>query len=62
MRTLLFLVGLYVVHRIVLQISPAYRARMQSLDRQLSWVSLVLVGYLVLTLIIRLMQYMRYEE
>ena len=43
MRTLLFVMGLYLVHRVLLSISPAYAQRMRRLDRQLTWMSLILV-------------------
>ena len=35
MRTLLFVMGLYVVHRVLLSVSSAYAERMRRLDRQL---------------------------
>lgn len=47
MRTLLFVVGLYMVHRVLLSVSPAYAVRMRRLDRQLTWLSLLLVVYLL---------------
>ena len=37
MRTLLFVMGLYVVHRVLLSVSPPYAQRMRRLDRQLTW-------------------------
>jgi hypothetical protein len=47
MSTLLFVIGLYVVHRVLLSVSPAYAQRMRRLDRQLTWLSLLLVVYLL---------------
>ena len=47
MRTLLFIMGLYLVHRVLLSVSPAYAERMRRLDRQLTWMSLILVVYLL---------------
>ena len=47
MRTLLFVTGLYLAHRVLLYFSPAYAEHMRRLDRQLTWVSLILVVYLL---------------
>jgi hypothetical protein len=55
MRTLLFVVGLYVVHRVLLFVSPAYAKRMRRLDRQLTWLSLILVVYLLANVLLRLL-------
>jgi hypothetical protein len=54
MRTLLFLMGLYVVHRVLLAVSPAYAERMRRLDRRLTWMSLILVVYLLANALLRL--------
>ena len=59
MRTLLFIMGLYVVHRVLLSISPAYAQRMRRLDRQLTWMSLILVVYLLANALLRLLYYTR---
>jgi hypothetical protein len=55
MRTLLFIMGLYLVHRVLLSVSPAYAERMRRLDRQLTWMSLVLVVYLLANVLLRLL-------
>jgi hypothetical protein len=55
MRTLLFIAGLYVVHRVLLFISPAYAERMRRLDRQFTWMSLILVVYLLANVLLRLL-------
>ncbi|MGE3535941.1 MAG: hypothetical protein AB7N91_00740 [Candidatus Tectimicrobiota bacterium] len=54
MRTLLSLAGLYIVHRGLLHLFPAYRATMQRIDRQLTWVSAILVLYFLLNALLRL--------
>jgi hypothetical protein len=59
MRMLLFIMGLYVVHRVLLSISPAYAQRMRRLDRQLTWMSLILVVYLLANALLRLLYYTR---
>ena len=55
MRTLLFVMGLYVVHRVLLSVFPAYAERMRRLDRQLTWMSLILVVYLLATVLRQLL-------
>ena len=57
MRTLLFVLGLYVAHRMLLLISATYAARMRHLDRQLTWVSIILVVYLLANVVIRFLAY-----
>jgi len=59
MRTLLFVMGLYVVHRVLLSVSPAYAQRMRRLDRQLTWLSLILVVYLLVNMLLQLLYYIR---
>jgi hypothetical protein len=59
MRTLLFVMGLYVVHRVLLSVSPAYAQRMRRLDRQLTWLSLILVVYLLANMLLQLLYYTR---
>jgi hypothetical protein len=59
MRTLLFIMGLYLVHRVLLSVSPAYAERMQRLDHQLTWMSLILVVYLLANVLLRLLYYPR---
>jgi hypothetical protein len=55
MRTLLFIIGLYLVHRVLLSVSPAYAEHMRRLDRQLTWLSLILVVYLLANVLLRLL-------
>ena len=55
MRTLLFIVGFYVVHRVLLAVSPTYAERMRRLDRQLTWMSFILVVYLLANVLLRLL-------
>jgi len=59
MRTLLFVLGLYVAHRVLLLLSAAYAERMRHLDRQLTWVSVFLVGYLLANVFMRFLAYGR---
>ena len=59
MRTLLFVMGLYVVHRVLLSVSSAYAVRMRRLDRQLTWMSLILVVYLLANMLLQLLYYTR---
>jgi hypothetical protein len=42
MRTLLFLLGFYLVHRVLLVVWPAYAERMRRMDRRLAWMSFIL--------------------
>ena len=59
MRTLLFIMGLYLVHRVLLSVSAAYAERMRRLDRQFTWMSLILVVYLLANVLLRLLYYTR---
>ena len=59
MRTLLFVLGLYVAHRVLLALSAAYAERMRHLDRQLAWMSVILVVYLLANVLIRFLAYGR---
>jgi len=59
MRTLLFVLGLYGAHRVLLSLSAAYAARMQRLDRQLTWVSVILVVYLLANVVMQFLAYGR---
>ena len=59
MRTLLFVMGLYVVHRVLLSVLPAYAERMRRLDRQLTWMSLILVVYLLANVVLHVLYYTR---
>jgi len=51
MRALIFLVGVFVVHRLLIQVYPAYRQRMQQLDRKVTWFTTLLMIYLVVNFI-----------
>jgi hypothetical protein len=51
MRAFLFLLALFVVHRLLMQIYPPYRERMRSLDQRMKWVTIILVAYLVINFI-----------
>jgi len=59
MRTLLFVMGLYVVHRVLLSVSSAYAEHMRRLDRQLTWMSFILVVYLLANVLLRLLYSIR---
>lgn len=59
MRTLLLVVGLYVVHRVLLVLFPAYREHMRRIDRQLTWVSALLVVYLLVNALYQFFYYVR---
>ena len=59
MRTLLFILGLYVAHRVLLLVSSVYAERMRRLDRQLTWVSVILVVYLLANVFMRFLVYGR---
>ena len=54
MRTLLTIVGMYMLHRVLLQLWPAYQAYMQRLDHRLTWVSVILVLYFLINAVLRL--------
>jgi hypothetical protein len=47
MRALFLLFGLFVVHRLLIQVYPPYRERMRDFDRKMSWITIILVIYLV---------------
>jgi len=59
MRTLLFVTGLYLVHRVLLYLSPVYAEHMRHLDRRLTWVSIILVVYLLVNALLGLFYYGR---
>jgi hypothetical protein len=59
MRTLLFIMGLYLMHRLLLAVSPTYAERMRRLDRRLTWMSLILVVYLLANVLLRLLYFTR---
>jgi hypothetical protein len=51
MRALFFLIGLFVVHRLLVQVYPPYRERMQAFDRKVTWITIALVIYLVVNFV-----------
>lgn len=51
MRALVFLFGLFVVHRLLIQVYPAYHRRMQQVDRKVTWITTLLVVYLVVNFV-----------
>ncbi len=51
MRFLLLLFGLFVVHRLLIQVYPPYRERMRSFDQKITWTTYILVAYLVFNFI-----------
>jgi hypothetical protein len=59
MRTLLFLLGFYLLHRVLLAVLPAYAQRMRRLDRQFTWMSLILVVYLLANVVLHVLNYTR---
>ena len=59
MRTLLCVTGLYLGHRVLRSLSPAYAAHMRHLDRRLTWVSIILVVYLLVNALLGLFYYGR---
>jgi hypothetical protein len=47
MRALFLLLGLFVIHYVVAQLYPPYRARIREFDRKLTWITVILVLYVV---------------
>ena len=47
MRAVFMLFGLFVVHRLLIQIYPPYRERMRAFDQKMTWITYILVAYLV---------------
>ena len=47
MRIFMVLLGLFVVHRLLIQVYPPYRERMRSFDQKMTWITIILVVYLV---------------
>ncbi len=58
MRALFFLFVPYLVHRLLLLASPAYRERMRQFDRKITWINLLLVIYLVVNFSLYLLRYL----
>lgn len=51
MRAVFVLFGLFVVHRLLIQIYPPYRERMRAFDQKMTWITYILVAYLVFNFI-----------
>ena len=51
MRVLLFLFGLFVVHRLLVQTYPPYRERMRAFDQKVTLITIMLVIYLVVNFV-----------
>ena len=51
MRALIFLFGLFVAHRLLVQVYPPYRQRMQQFDHKVTWITRLLVIYVVVNFI-----------
>ena len=47
MRALFILFGLFVVHYMLIQVYPPYRERMRAFDQKVTWITIILVVYLV---------------
>lgn len=47
MRLVFFFIGLFLVHRVLVQVYPPYRVRFQEFDRKVTWITVILVLYLV---------------
>jgi len=47
MRVLFLLVGLFVIHYLVAQLYPPYCVRIREFDRKVTWITVILVLYLV---------------
>ena len=47
MRAVFFLFGLFVVHRLLVQVYPPYRERVQAFDQKVTLITYILVIYLV---------------
>jgi hypothetical protein len=47
MRVLFLLLGLFVIHYVLAQVYPPYRTRVREFDRKLTWISVILVLYMV---------------
>jgi hypothetical protein len=56
------LLGLYLLHRLLLRYSPAYQARVQRIDRKITWINIILVSYLAVTFLIMVWRYLSQEE
>jgi hypothetical protein len=57
MRMLISLVGLYLVHRLLLHLYPAYRERVRQFDRKLIWVNIILLTYCIMNFLVIILRY-----
>jgi hypothetical protein len=57
MKMLAFFVALYLAHRFMLSLSPAYRVRMQRFDRKITWLNIMLVTYLAISFMFKLVRH-----
>lgn len=62
MRTVVFFLALYLVHRVLLKVWEPYRASMRRFDQRITWINILVVSYLAITFLIRLLQYLNQEE
>ena len=51
MRLLVVCFIAYVAHRLLVQIYPPYRDRMREVDRKVTWITIILVTYLVVNFV-----------
>lgn len=51
LRLFVFIIGLMVAHHMLMQVYPPYRDRMRSLDRKVTWFTILLVCYLVVNFV-----------
>jgi hypothetical protein len=52
-----FFLVLYLAHRFMLSLSPAYRVRMQRFDRKITWLNIMLVTYLAISFMFKLVRH-----
>jgi hypothetical protein len=51
MRLLLLLIVLLTAHRLLVQVYPGYRERVRALDQKVTWITIILVAYLVVNFV-----------
>jgi hypothetical protein len=51
MRALFIVFVLFVVHYMLIQVYPPYRDRMRAFDQKITWITIILVVYLVVNFI-----------
>ncbi len=57
MKMLAFFLVLYLSHRFMLSLSPAYKARMQRFDRKITWLNIMLVTYLAISFLVKVVRH-----